>query len=66
MLIRWAFGIFTSGGGSAGLGTVFRLTPSGLRTTVIDFTGPNGAQPKANFSTDADGNLYGAATDRRR
>lgn len=48
-------------GGASGYGTVFRMTPAGVVTTVHDFTGPpnDGGFPLASVSRDADGNYYG-------
>jgi uncharacterized repeat protein (TIGR03803 family) len=49
----------TFGGGTANLGTVFRLTPAGSFTVVHTFTGGDGANPSAALVEAADGNLYG-------
>jgi uncharacterized repeat protein (TIGR03803 family) len=50
-------------GGSDSLGTVFRLTPAGVITTIVSFTesgGPYpGATPHAGLLQASDGNLYG-------
>jgi uncharacterized repeat protein (TIGR03803 family) len=52
--------------GGAGLGTVFKLTPSGpswIYTSLHDFTGGNdGIFPISNVTLDASGNLYGTAS----
>ncbi len=50
----------TSGGGSTNDGTVFEL-PAGSNavTTLVTFTGTNGASPEAGLVADASGNLYG-------
>jgi uncharacterized repeat protein (TIGR03803 family) len=42
-----------------GLGTVFRITTSGVFTTLTLFQGANGASPSAPLVLGADGNLYG-------
>lgn len=51
----------TSMGGSKtfGYGTVFKIDAVGTLTTVVDFTGPNGASPKGRLIADTMGNLYG-------
>lgn len=48
----------TSGGSASGLGTLFRLSPSGSLTTLVSFTGPNGISPNS-LLEGPDGNLYG-------
>jgi len=53
----------TSGGGSAGEGTVFKLSPNGTLTTLVNFDGdsfPDGASPYSGLIRDRSGNLYGA------
>jgi uncharacterized repeat protein (TIGR03803 family) len=49
----------TSQGGASGNGTVFRMTPSGVLTTVLSFDGANGTRPIAGLARGSDGNLYG-------
>jgi uncharacterized repeat protein (TIGR03803 family) len=51
----------TTKGGSAGKGTLFRMTPDGTVTTVHDFTGRTGDgwDPQDQPFVDADGDLYG-------
>lgn len=48
-------------GGTAGFGTVFRITPTGSLTVLHAFTGPTfgGASPLSEVTQDAAGNLYG-------
>jgi uncharacterized repeat protein (TIGR03803 family) len=46
-----------------GYGTVFRITPMGVLTTLISFNNTNGAQPQANLALGADGNFYGTTRD---
>ena len=47
-------------GGLHGQGTVFRITPSGLETTLFSFTGgADGGQSQAALIQGADGNFYG-------
>jgi uncharacterized repeat protein (TIGR03803 family) len=62
----------TERGGSADLGTVFRMTPDGFMAVIHSFTGgaTDGANPRAGLIQATDGNLYGTtyyggtATDR--
>lgn len=53
----------TSSGGTAGKGTVFKMTPTGTLTTLASFTGTSGATlgstPRAGLVMASDGNLYG-------
>jgi len=53
----------TSAGGSGGSGTVFELSPTSSGTwtekVLYSFDAKNGAQPEADLSFDAAGNLYG-------
>jgi uncharacterized repeat protein (TIGR03803 family) len=51
----------TYAGGSNGLGTVFKLTPSGTETVLYSFAGgsSDGANPEAGLIQASDGNFYG-------
>jgi uncharacterized repeat protein (TIGR03803 family) len=51
-------------GGTSDLGTVFRLTPKGVITTLYSFTGNdgNGIYPEIGLLQASDGNLYGATS----
>ena len=40
-------------------GTVFKITPAGVLTTLVNFTGPNGANPYGALLQAGDGNFYG-------
>jgi len=57
----------TQSGGSADLGTVFKLTPSGsgwTETVLYSFSGiPDGSQAESGLVLDAAGNLYGTTAD---
>jgi uncharacterized repeat protein (TIGR03803 family) len=55
----------TLGGGTAGLGTVFRLTPSGALTTLYSFQGSasDGSHPSASLIQANDGYLYGVTSE---
>ncbi|MGA3008462.1 MAG: choice-of-anchor tandem repeat GloVer-containing protein, partial [Opitutaceae bacterium] len=61
-LVQGSDGYFygtTMVGGSSNDGTVFKTTPAGALTTLVSFTGPNGAQPMAGLIEGTDGNFYG-------
>ena len=47
------------GGGANGMGTVFRVTPAGEITKLVDFDGTNGAYPSGPMVLAADGAMYG-------
>jgi uncharacterized repeat protein (TIGR03803 family) len=47
----------TSGGGSSFAGTVFKVTPAGVLTTLVEFNGS--AAPQAGLILGSDGNFYG-------
>jgi uncharacterized repeat protein (TIGR03803 family) len=53
----------TSAGGAGNLGTIFRMSPGGVVTTLVNFTGTSGAapgsSPKGALLQGPDGNLYG-------
>jgi len=49
-------------GGSAGMGTVFMMTPSGTMTTLYSFSGADGWNPEGGLELGADGNFYGTTT----
>jgi len=49
----------TYDGGTSSSGTVFKMTPSGAVTTLVNFTGPNGSKPEAGLVRGSDGNFYG-------
>ncbi len=46
-------------GGSGFEGNVFKMTQSGSLTTLVTFTGNNGAYPRGGLLTGTDGNFYG-------
>ncbi|MEO5914553.1 MAG: choice-of-anchor tandem repeat GloVer-containing protein [Luteolibacter sp.] len=65
-LVRGSDGNFygtTSGGGALGFGTVFKITPGGLLTTLAEFTGTagdkKGSSPQSSLVRGSDGNFYG-------
>ncbi|WP_287128840.1 choice-of-anchor tandem repeat GloVer-containing protein [Candidatus Cyanaurora vandensis] len=49
----------TQRGGSTNQGTIFRMTPSGLRTTLVNFNIANGGYPTTALIQGTDGNFYG-------
>ena len=53
----------TQNGGSSSLGTIFKVTTSGVLTTLVNFTGTTGnalgSNPRAGLIFGQDGNLYG-------
>jgi len=57
------YGTTVGGGNSAGGGTIFKITPQGVLTTLYNFCSqPNcadGASPEAALIQDTDGNFYG-------
>jgi uncharacterized repeat protein (TIGR03803 family) len=57
------YGVTQNGGSGGGNGTVFRVTPAGVLTTLVSFTGTTGAalgaNPNTNLLLASDGNLYG-------
>jgi uncharacterized repeat protein (TIGR03803 family) len=46
----------------AGYGTVYQLTPDGTLTTLLSFSGADGANPIAALTQGSDGNFYGATS----
>src|SRR5207237_8260957 len=49
----------TTQGGVSGFGTIFKVTPAGALTTLLNFEESNGAFPAAVLIPGSDGNLYG-------
>ncbi len=56
----------TVNGGTNGVGTIFKMTPAGLLTTLVEFTGiggaNNGSFPRQCLVKGSDGNFYGTTT----
>lgn len=54
----------TGGGGAGNVGTIFRMTTSGVITTLIEFTNNGatnkGSRPYAGLTAHPDGNIYGS------
>lgn len=46
-------------GGSSGRGTLYRLTPTGTITKLVDFDGSNGSYPFGSLMLASDGAMYG-------
>lgn len=49
----------TAYGGFYDDGTIFRISPAGILTTLVQFNGSNGANPQSALVQGADGNFYG-------
>jgi len=49
----------TYSGGKSDNGTVFKVTPNGILTTLVLFQGNNGANPSGGLLRASDGNFYG-------
>jgi|HubBroStandDraft_5_1064220.scaffolds.fasta_scaffold00539_2 uncharacterized repeat protein (TIGR03803 family) len=49
----------SSNGGSQGLGSVFRITPTGSLTVLYNFDGPHGQAPLGGLTLGTDGSFYG-------
>jgi len=49
-------------GGTHNQGTVFKITPAGALTTLVNFDGAKGEQPLAGLLLATDGNFYGVTT----
>jgi len=47
------------GAGGSGKGTVFKITPGGVLTTLYSFAGSDGQEPMASLVQATDGNFYG-------
>jgi uncharacterized repeat protein (TIGR03803 family) len=45
-----------------GYGTLFKLSNTGVLTTLIEFSGLNGAYPRGKLAIDGNGNLFGTTT----
>lgn len=48
--------------GSIGCGTVFKITPQGVLTTLHNFSSADGCYPEAGLVLGADGNFYGTTS----
>lgn len=49
----------TNGGGTSSKGTVFRVTPAGVVTTIYNFSGLDGQNPDGGLVLGSDGTFYG-------
>ena len=61
------YGTTVSGGTNKGTngdnGTVFKITPSGLFTSLFSFNGRNGSRPTAGLVQGSDGSFYGTTSE---
>jgi uncharacterized repeat protein (TIGR03803 family) len=53
------YGTAQNGGTNGGWGTIFKVTPGGILTSLFSFSETNGAQPIAGLARDVAGNFYG-------
>jgi len=53
------YGTTSSGGTNGDYGTVFRMRPGGVLTTLLSFNGTNGSAPAARLLQGSDGHFYG-------
>jgi uncharacterized repeat protein (TIGR03803 family) len=53
------YGTTQNGGTNGGWGTIFKVTPGGILTSLFSFANANGAQPIAGLVRDVAGNFYG-------
>src|SRR5665213_857855 len=53
------YGTTTNGGTNGGYGTVFKVTTSGVLTTLVSFNNTDGEDPQAGLTQGNDGNFYG-------
>src|ERR1035441_3930515 len=49
----------TTSGGLYGLGTIFKITSTGVLTTLVSFNGSNGYYSQSGLIQGSDGNIYG-------
>jgi uncharacterized repeat protein (TIGR03803 family) len=48
--------------GNTGIGTVFEMTPAGMLTTLVEFSGGDGANSAGGLVQGTDGNFYGTTS----
>jgi uncharacterized repeat protein (TIGR03803 family) len=56
------YGTTVNGGTNGGWGTVFRITPAGELTSLVSFSGTNGAHPMSALRQAANGIIYGTTS----
>ncbi len=56
------YGTTSLGGGSTGCGTVYKITPTGVLTTLYQFDSTHGCTSNAPLVLGTDGNFYGVTT----
>ena len=57
------YGTTAFGGTNGDQGTVFKITPKGLFTSLFSFSGTNGRRPVAGLIQASDGNFYGTTAE---
>ncbi len=56
------YGTTQGGGTNGGWGTIFKITPAGILTSLFSFANTNGAVPFAGLVQDSGGTFYGTTT----
>jgi uncharacterized repeat protein (TIGR03803 family) len=56
------YGTASSGGGDTGIGTIFKITPTGVLSPLYSFSGADGSDPVAALVQAIDGNFYGTTS----
>ena len=56
------YGTAQTGGTNGGWGSIFKITPAGILTSLFSFANTNGAVPFAGLVQDSDGAFYGTTT----
>jgi uncharacterized repeat protein (TIGR03803 family) len=54
--------LYQAGGTNGGWGTIFKVTPTGILTSLFSFANTNGAWPVAGLVQDSSGTFYGTTT----
>jgi uncharacterized repeat protein (TIGR03803 family) len=57
------YGTTSSGGTNGGYGTIFKVTTNGFLTSMVSFSGTNGADSQSGLTLGSDGSFYGTTVD---